>query len=475
MVLIWLACLPRMVPSLVLDRGIFVSVGERLLAGDVLYRDVWDNKDPLFYYGVALGRLVSPLGDIVLEAAWVLLAALAMIWLARSVGCSPSWALLAGFGMTPLVVTGGLYLAGYSHLPGVAVTMLALAAAVRRRYGAAGALIGVLLFLKLVMIPVAVLPVALMVLLRRDLRRVPVAALGFAVACAVVLLVLLLRGELQPYLQSLRLNVAYSSASLVDMTYGPVVGHLLRILTPDSVIVTIVVLVIAVWLARGALVRRVVDRMPSLIWACTLAALVAAIAVLAVTGLWPQHDQILMVPALLAGLAVVARVHRTFDIDAVSRRAIASIVVFACFAVVLSGPAPIGYLKSALGAPALTAALLRVPPEAAALRSLSTSGTYARVGQNDDLGSADGLAGFKLVCSHFDQYPFDPQQSLSDGVRCLPKARFVIISASAAPVNGNPTWNGYLQQVDAILKADYTCRSQHSIRVCERLSPTAPR
>ena len=31
------------------DAGIFPSVAARLLDGDGLYADVWDNKDPLFY------------------------------------------------------------------------------------------------------------------------------------------------------------------------------------------------------------------------------------------------------------------------------------------------------------------------------------------------------------------------------------------------------------------------------------------
>ena len=49
------------------DRGIFVSIAERLLAGDKLYVDVWENKDPIFYYMISLGRVFSPYADVVLE------------------------------------------------------------------------------------------------------------------------------------------------------------------------------------------------------------------------------------------------------------------------------------------------------------------------------------------------------------------------------------------------------------------------
>ena len=51
--LTWVSIVPRLVPDRSLDRGIFVSVAERLIAGDALYTGVLDNNDPLFYYFVA--------------------------------------------------------------------------------------------------------------------------------------------------------------------------------------------------------------------------------------------------------------------------------------------------------------------------------------------------------------------------------------------------------------------------------------
>ena len=65
------------------DRGVFVSTAERMVAGDRLYVDVWDNKDPVFYYLMAAGRLVSPLMDYVLEVGWLAVVAVATYALAR--------------------------------------------------------------------------------------------------------------------------------------------------------------------------------------------------------------------------------------------------------------------------------------------------------------------------------------------------------------------------------------------------------
>lgn len=60
------------------DAGVFLYVGERLLAGDVLYVDVWDHKPPLVYWLHALALLVTGqpvLASRLLEAAALVVAA----------------------------------------------------------------------------------------------------------------------------------------------------------------------------------------------------------------------------------------------------------------------------------------------------------------------------------------------------------------------------------------------------------------
>lgn len=42
------------------DSGIFMHIGQRLVAGDRLYKDVWDNKPPLIHYLNALGVWATP-------------------------------------------------------------------------------------------------------------------------------------------------------------------------------------------------------------------------------------------------------------------------------------------------------------------------------------------------------------------------------------------------------------------------------
>ena len=55
-------------------RGTFVSVAERLLAGDTLYRGVYDNKEPLFYYFVAAQRAIGSWAELAAEAILIVVA-----------------------------------------------------------------------------------------------------------------------------------------------------------------------------------------------------------------------------------------------------------------------------------------------------------------------------------------------------------------------------------------------------------------
>ena len=102
------------------------------LPGDTLYVDVWDNKEPLFYLTLAAGRLVSPYMDVVIELAGWPRAAIAVYLILRSSVCRAGMSALAGLGMTPLILTGGDYAAGFSHLPGTAIVLGMYALLVRR-------------------------------------------------------------------------------------------------------------------------------------------------------------------------------------------------------------------------------------------------------------------------------------------------------------------------------------------------------
>src|SRR5215218_8127580 len=79
-----IARLPSLAQPMGADQGLYAYVGERILAGDLPYRDAWDQKPPAIHYTYALLRAVWP-GDGAVGAA-DLLAAAAVAWLLYRLG-----------------------------------------------------------------------------------------------------------------------------------------------------------------------------------------------------------------------------------------------------------------------------------------------------------------------------------------------------------------------------------------------------
>jgi hypothetical protein len=468
LLLIWVALLPRIIPGTNSDRGIFVSVSERLLAGDILYVDVWDNKDPLFYYSLALGRTISPYADILLELMWIVGAGSAVYVLARKLGCDAPGALFAAFGMTPLILTGGLYRTGYTHLPGTALVLLVLAATVSRRFAAAGCLLAILAFLKLVMLPIALLLILTVITLRKEWRALVPGSAAFALCAAALAGLMYARGELFPYLRAQVENVSYSQGVLVDDRWGSFVGHLMRVASVDAVVIAMAVAVAIVWIFakdRRSEGTRPLERRSLVFWACAASAMVGALVVLGFTGMWDHHGQVLYVPAILVGVGAVHRFQPAFNV-----RSKLPVAAFVGLALVLSGPtAPLRYGGAALiSGPRSLAALNNVSVEARAVLSVAPSGTYARLGANDDAGHAYGLRDWKLACPRFQQYAFDTADALKSVAECLPTAKVVLLSPAAGPKEGDSTWNAYWAKVESTLQDGYACEKWQEERICTR-------
>lgn len=458
-VVVWALLLIRAVPGVLWDRGVFVSTAERLLAGDRLYAEVWDNKDPLFYYTLALGRTVSPLMDVVLEYGWLAAACAGVLLLARWLHCDTATSVLAGLIVAPVILTGAFYLPGHTHLPGTAVVLLALAATAHRRYVWAGALLGIVFFLKVLYIPLAVAMLAVVVIRRRAWRAAAFIAGGFALTAGLITAVLQIRGELGPYLNMLRANVTYTQGPLTGSVLD-VSGHLDRVMSPGAISVVVTVTVILL------LDRTLGREAASPLWAPTVAALVSALLTLAVTGLWWHHAQILYVPAVLAGLIGVMRLGPQLDPRRPRTIAIAVLV-----AVLLAGASTPLTNPSVTAARATVRTLTAVPPETAGLQTLAATGSYARVGQNDDAGHAFGLRDRELMCPRFHQYPFESAEILDQTLLCLPRADVIVVSPMATPLPDAPDWNRFIEQVERILAEGYSCQPWNGERICTARTP----
>ncbi len=462
--LTWVITFPRLVPgaSDPADHGTFISVADRLRAGDRLYADVWDNKDPLFYYLLALARSITEYGDILLEVGWLALAAAAIVSIGRRVGLSRGRAVVAGWMLTPIVLTGATYVPGMTHLPGTAVALCVLALALRDRWLAVGALLGALIFLKLLAVPVALAALLVVLLRRRSWMRAVRLSVSTAATVGVVVLVMALRGELAAYVDTQLGNIGYSQGDLVNSRWGPVASHLLSAAPQDNrtaALTTVASLVVVALLVSLPHRRR--DDAP--ISAITVATLVAALAVLAATALWPHHLQLLYLPGALAVVAMLAAIPDGW-LSYVRAGAIVMLVAF------LMGGAthPYWYLAATRGLASRVASLQATSPEARALTGIAPTGRYARLGSNDTNAHARGLQSWDLACRRFHQYPFDPPSALSEVLTCLPSAEAVVVDANFRIEPGQDGWNHFVTRAREVLAEGYSCTPATFGELCVR-------
>jgi hypothetical protein len=458
----WVALVPRLVPSRLSDRGIFVSVGARLLAGDRLYSGVYDNKEPLFYYFVAGQLELGRWSEVAAEVLLIAIAAFAAYFMA--VKLASQWTAVAtSFIAVPIILTGEFYWPGYTELPGIALVLTAMAASAYQRPALAGLCIGLLVFTKLVFVAIALFAVSCFC---RKLFDFVSVALGASISAALILTVLFARGELSPFVQTIKLNIAYSEGGMIGSTNGldslathlKLTGGWSLLAETLPILLTILLGLIALALKSGR------NNCHLAIVAAGVLSFVGSLIVLSITGLWEQHRHILYIPAIVALLGVTS----LLDVSAKIARLRTLALVFLIGYLMAGTLALKDYIKSILTFRESYAALNELSPEARGLLAIASSGTYARFGRNDDLGHAVGLGNWKLACPRFHQYTFEPTALLDDVFKCASASPTLIIAASMSPKPDWPSWNEFVVRVDRLTEG-YSCDASSGLRICTRV------
>lgn len=392
----WVAIFPRLIPHYSTDRGIFVSVGERLLAGDALYSGVYDNKDPLFYYLVAAQRAAGTWAEVAAEAVLVGIAATSTYVIGRMVVSRWLAAAIALIGV-PMILTGAIgafYSAGATHLPGISIVMAASAAVARGRPILCGVCLAILFFIKLIFIPVALLAVGCLITRHNqkssELVKLVIAAAATALGVVGLLAV---RGELWPYVDVQLGNIAYSQNVLFGGKTGfaLLAAHLDRV--RGGMMHELIVIALAITIAGIPLFSfdRHNARRIAIFVACCLTAL-GSVVVLAFTGMWEHHNQIWYIPAIFAMLGLAPL------LELAAEQSIATAAVVALTAHFLSGSVDWNPFRDVLMARGSFNALSELSPETKRLLTITPPGSYARLGRGDDMGHAIGIRQWKLLC-----------------------------------------------------------------------------
>lgn len=451
----WFFTLLRAIPLRNGDRGVFVSMAERLAAGDTLYLDVWDNKEPLFFLTLAAGRILSPAMDVALELLWIALSALAVYVIAKASGGDRSIAIISGFIMTPIILTGSTYYAGFSHLPATAVFLGITALARTRHFGLAGALIPVLALFKIIMLPMGLAVLLVSLLLVREKRSWLGAGLGTLISTIALSVLLLARGEFIGFIKLVWSNIGYSQQPLGDAYQIPIWQHIEPVMTAGSMI-TVCASILAVILVRGSRGQPRHELRLHAVWALGAAALITAI-----TGLWEHHGQVFYGPAALAGtLALVGMASMTLPWISILMSGVLAAIVLS------GGLSTRTIVDTGLSGPTRYQDLFRLSESAQDIREFDSSTSYMRLGRNTDDSHAYGLRDYTFACYQFVQYYYDIPATLEYIPKCLPQSDVVIVDNSLTPEDGRANWNEFIRQSEQVLADQFVCEERSYGRLC---------
>jgi hypothetical protein len=195
-----------------------------------------------------------------------------------------------------------------------------------------------------------------------------------------------------------------------------------------------------------------------------VAAFIIGLIVITLSGLWPHHGLILMVPISLS-LVFFSMAMR----GQLSRDNGNVLLATGVAAVLLSGvPSIQAYLDPIVYFRANAAAYFKPSSEAKLIMSTGTPTTYARVGGGNGPDHAFGLDDWTLACPFFTQFTWESSTVLRPTLDCIPKAKVVLVEANLPRATTNPDWNNFVNGVDELLAKRYLCRVVDGAKICRR-------
>ena len=454
------------------DYGFFTAVAERLVAGDRLYVDIWDNKDPLVFYSIALARSLGIWGAWALEVLWIIGAAVAVWSLARWSHIPRGLALFAAWAATPLLIVGLPYFMGSTHVPAIALTLVAVAGTVRNRPVLTGLVLAALLFFKLIVLPVAVVAacVGTFVMrrgtsptsLRPFLGRV---AIAFSAGVAAVIALLALRGELLPYVNAQMTNVLYSQTPIVPVEdpslFRWMLQHIVTLVNPHVFAVLLTTGVLLLWFALA--LRSKANSSERTLWWIAAAAFVTEVLIVAAVSKWLHHALVFAISSALIILIVARGLSRT-----TLGHGVVGIVAIAALTFSLMGlPSPSIYVNAVKSLVSNISTAQQLDRASASLIYVEPA-PVAFIGAGNVVPRSFELTDWPLACRHIAQRHFDSPQTFDETIQCLQQAEVIVVFSDAESRDGFLEHKKFLSKVRYLAPINRTCKGTDVATVCVR-------
>ena len=452
------------------DYGFFTAVAERLVAGDRLYVDIWDNKDPFVFYSIAIARSLGIWGAWALEVLWMIAAAVAVWSLARWSHTPRGLALFAAWAATPLLIVGLPYFMGSTHVPAIALTLVAVAGTVRNRPVLTGLVLAALLFLKLIVLPVAVVAVGVGTFvmrrgtspmsLRPFLGRV---AIAFGAGVVAVIALLALRGELSPYVNAQIANVLYSQTPIVPVEdpslFRWVLQHIVTLVNPHVFAVLLTTGGLLLWFAVA--LRSKANSSERTLWWIAAATFVTEVLIVGAVSKWLHHALVFAISSALVVLIVSRGLVRT-----TRGQGVLGIVALAALTYTLMGlPSPSVYVNAVKSIGSNVAAAKQLDRASSALADVQPA-PVAFIGAGNVVPRSFELTDWPLACRHIAQRHFDSPRNFTETLNCLTDAEVIVIAPDAEPRDGFDEYNNFLQAARRFASEGRSCRERNGVLVC---------
>lgn len=475
----------RLVPFSYSDRAVFISVAEYIRSGSRLYVDIYDNKDPLFYYAVSGQRILGPFAEYGFELLTVGITAVCAYDISKLIGCSQnkrqSKLLIIAL---PFLVTGAFWEPGLTHLPATALSLLACDLFLRGKLILAGGSIGLVVFVKLIMFP---LPATFCLAYEfltwnnlNSLKRIRRLIAGFILVGFFITALLLAKQELVAYLQTQWNNVFYSQSPLIDNSspFSSFASHLRTMFLGAPQKHVLLASLIAIVALVGYLSTRTEMVKQKATFMASLATCAVSVVILGLTGLWDHHlqliyfSQVLMLTCVVTGLNFKGR-----------RSDYWSGLLVLMLALLLSGSTSWRfYIESPTRFVSKTLAVAAASTEAKDFRSEYPSGAaFARLGQNTSV-IPYGAPNDKLVCPDFHQYYFYDSAKLDRILACASTAPVLLVDDSFTAWKTAPgwlpqesqiqvlekNWNDFVAAGEKMIQANFSCKTLEEVRICTK-------
>lgn len=468
---VWWFVFISSVLSRALDGGIFLSVIGGMQQGLALYSEVWDNKDPLFFFAMFAASGLNSTGLFLMDLFWIPLAALGA-WLITKGHTSPSRALFVGIVASPLIVVGSAYLPGLTNTPGTALGLLAFGLVMARRGAPAGIALGLLVFTKLVIWPVVIIGV-LAALVFPTFRRVVRNAIVLNVlTVGLIAGVMAVAGWFAPYLEAQQRNRVYASDVMVYFGFEPSwIGHLEKLRNEGTS---------ATWFALAAIGAILIvsashwvrtRRNPNSNWQVAVlwlgVAALGSMAVLAITYVWPHHVQVLALPGILAVSVLAGALPSAWSVWMTFPVLIAAAWILGAWGTPGQAADRVASVKDTF--PVRWSEIDEIPQDARILASVPRQNfTYARLGTNDDRGYLLSVRpDATLQCAQFHLYDFSPAEDFKRTLECLRSVDVVLMTDNFITFgNGGKAAN--VQPILEYVKSNMDCLIIGDRQLCDR-------